>query len=296
MLNIFIVFVVIILSAVSLLSMSLNVIQPFVIYAQNNDTIKFQNQSISNQITTVKILSDSLAQSLNSSAALLKVTSTLPEVANAKFVDKMNSTIRGITNDVDIAKRNVANAILKADDDFTSISFLLPNGDMYMQEPYWRQLNLSQGNFAFRDYFKGAVETKDAFLADVIESKATGKRQANIAVPIYSNQNGSLIGVWMGPLDFSVFDRSLQSLYTSDTGRIVYVDSKGQKISDSNTQVSKIPEQFTNLQSFRDASSGKTGYNFEVVNGTNMLIAYSPVKILSNTWTVLLMEPESQIQ
>ena len=285
-----------ILSGISLLSVSLNVFQPYIVNAQNSGTIQIQNQSISNKITIVKILSDSLAHSLNGSAALLKVTSTLPEVANAKYVDKMNSTLRGIADDVDVEKRKIASAILKADDDFTSISFILPNGDMYMQEPYWRQLNLSQGNYAFREYFKGAVETRDAFLADVIESKATGKRQANIAVPIYSNQNSSLVGVWMGPLDFNVFDRSLQSLYPSDTGRIVYVDSKGQKISDSNTHLSKIPEKFTNLESFREASSGKTGHNFEVVNGTNMLIAYSPVKILSNTWTVLLMEPESQIQ
>ena len=54
----------------------------------------------------------------------------------------------------------------------------------------------------------------------------------------------------------------------------------GQKIADSNSQLSKIPESFMNLQSFIDASLGKSGYNIEEVNDTTMFIAYSPVKIL----------------
>jgi hypothetical protein len=33
----------------------------------------------------------------------------------------------------------------------------MPNGDEYMVEPYSRQQNLTGNNFAFRDYYKGAV-------------------------------------------------------------------------------------------------------------------------------------------
>ena len=57
----------------------------------------------------------------------------LPEVANALYADKINSSLHGIAKDVDVAKRNIADAILKADDDFAGISFLLPNGDMYIK-------------------------------------------------------------------------------------------------------------------------------------------------------------------
>ena len=279
-----------------MVSVSSYVFHPTNVNAQNNETINIQNQSLSDKITIVKVLAHSLAQSLNDSAGYLKVTSTIPEVANAKYADKINSSLHGIPKEVDITKRNIAEGILKADDDFSGISFLLPNGDMYMQEPYWRQLNLTQNNFAFRDYHKGAVETKDTFLGNVIVSLATGKRVAVISVPILSDQNGSLIGIWMGALDFSKFDRWLQLLHPFINERIVYVDSVGQKIADSNSQLSKIPESFMNLQSFKDASFGKSGYNIEEVNDTTMFIAYSPVKILSNTWTVMLMEPESQVR
>lgn len=265
--------------------------------AQNIDnTINLQNQSAADKITIVKVLANSLAHSLNNSAAHLKVTGMLPEVANAMYADKINSSLHGITNDTDIEKRNIADAILKADDDFAGISFLLPNGDMYMMQPYWRQLNLTQNNFAFRDYHKGAIETKDAFLGNMIVSKATGKRVSVLAVPIHSDKNGSLIGVWDGALEFRVFDRFLQSLHPLNGERIVYVDSQGQKVADSNSKLSNFPESFASLQSFRDAMSGKTGYNTEVFKGTKMFVAYAPSKILSNTWMVLLMQPESQVK
>jgi len=291
------VIVVLTVSTLSLLSISSYVFHLPNAKAQNNDNaINFQNQSVADRITIVKVLADSLAQSLNNSAAHLKVTSMIPEVSNAQYADKINSSLHGIANDVDIAKRNIADAILKADDDFAGISFLLPNGDMYMQEPYWRQLNLTENNFAFRDYYKGAIETKDTFLGNVIVSKATGKKVAVIAVPLYSDKNGSLIGIWMGALDFSVFDRSLQSLHPLNIERIVYVDNLGQKVADSNSRLSKIPESYANLQSFKDATSGKSGYNIEVVNDTKMFVSYSPAKILSNTWTVLLLEPESPVR
>ena len=294
--NVISVIVCIIISTISLVSVSSYVFHPTNVNAQNNETINIQNQSLSDKITIVKVLAHSLAQSLNDSAGYLKVTSTIPVVANAKYADKINSSLHGIPKEVDITKRNIAEGILKADDDFSGISFLLPNGDMYLQEPYWRQLNLTQNNFAFRDYHKGAVETKDTFLGNVIVSHATGKRVAVISVPILSDQNGSLIGIWMGALNFSMYDRWLQFLHPFNTERIVYVDSAGQKVADSNSQLSKIPESFMNLQSFKDASFGKSGYNIEVVNDTKMFIAYSPVKILSNTWTVMLMEPESQVR
>jgi hypothetical protein len=290
---------IIIVSTLSFLSIGSYVLYLPDANAQKNDnnTINLhQNQSIADKVTIVKVLANSLGQSLNNSAAHLRVTSMLPEIGNAHYADKINSSLHGIAKDVDVAKRNIADAILKADDDFAGISFLLPNGDIYMQEPYRRQLNLTENNFAFRDYFKGAIETKDVFLGNMIVSKASGKRVSAVAVPIYSDKNGSLIGVWVGALEFSVFDRFLQSLHPLSIERIVYVDSHGQKVADSNSQLSKTPESFANLQSVKDAISGKSGYKIEVVNNTKMFVAYSPTKILSNTWTVLLLEPYSQVQ
>ncbi|HEU4823841.1 MAG TPA: hypothetical protein VFS97_10495, partial [Nitrososphaeraceae archaeon] len=57
--------------------------------AQNNDnTINLQNnQSIADKVTIVKVLANSLGQSLNNSAAHLKITSMSPQVGSAQYAD-----------------------------------------------------------------------------------------------------------------------------------------------------------------------------------------------------------------
>jgi len=100
----------------------------------------------------------------------------IPEVGNAQYADKINSSLHGIADNNDIEKRQIADNILKHGNTFEAIFFLLPNGDMYMEEPYELQLDLTRNNFAFRDYYKGAIETKQPFLGDTIVSAATGEK------------------------------------------------------------------------------------------------------------------------
>jgi hypothetical protein len=172
----------------------------------------------------------------------------------------------------------------------------MPNGDMYMEEPYSRQLNLTKTNFAFRDYYKGAISTHNTYLGNVVISASSGLSQANIAVPIYSSQNNnnsnrSLVGVWSGGLDLELFNKLLQSLNLTDNERIVYVDQHGQKIADSDKKQSvNQNETFANFQSFKNAISGNSGSAVELMNGKKTLIVYSPLKFHSTTWAVLLIQ------
>jgi hypothetical protein len=75
--------------------------------------------------------------------------------------------------------------------------------------------------FAFRDYYKGAVSTGDTYLGNVVISASSGLPQSNIAVPVYSsasdsnNSNGdngnmTLLGIWSGGLNLTVFSKILQ--------------------------------------------------------------------------------------
>lgn len=97
----------------------------------------------------------------------------LPAVSNVQQADKINGSLHGIPDSEDVEKQQIVDDILKHTDTFEAITFLLPNGDMYMEEPYERQLSQSKGNFAFREYYQGTVNTKQAFLGDVIVSSST---------------------------------------------------------------------------------------------------------------------------
>jgi len=252
--------------------------------------------TLGSKILNIKLLADNLENRLNKSAAILEITSKLPEVRKVSFGSSINNTLRGIPKDTDLAKRNVAQGILSKYNDFRVIALLMPNGNMYMEEPYSRQLNLSKTIFAFRDYYKGAVSTQNTYLGNLIIASCCGLPQANMAVPIYSSENNtnnpSLVGVWYGGLDLDVFNKSLQSLNLTDNERIVYVDQHGQKIADSDKKQSiNRNETFANLQSFKNAIAGKSGSNIEEINGTKMLVFYHPVKAIQARWVILDIQP-----
>jgi hypothetical protein len=59
----------------------------------------------------------------------------IPEAGNVLYANSINSSLHGVASRNDIEKRQIAENILKYGDTFEAISFLLPNGDMYMEEP-----------------------------------------------------------------------------------------------------------------------------------------------------------------
>jgi C4-dicarboxylate-specific signal transduction histidine kinase len=249
----------------------------------------------------VNILANELETRINKSGAILEITSRLPQVKSAPYASSISSELHGIPGDVDMPKRQVAQDILDTDKDFQVIFFLMPNGDVYLVEPYSQQQNLTGNNYAFRDYYKGAVESRNTYLSDVIISAALGRPQVNIAIPIYSEENnGTLLGLWAGGLNLTGLSESLQSLNLTnndDEERIVIVDQQGQKIVDSSGQSllikpnSTVNESFADLQSFKNAINGESGTITEIINGTMTAVSYSPVKTFSNVWTVLFIQP-----
>jgi hypothetical protein len=62
------------------------------------------------------------------------------------------NTLHGIPQYVDIEKRQVAKNIIASNSDF-----IMPNEDIYFEEPYSEQQFYTITNFAFRDYFQGAL-------------------------------------------------------------------------------------------------------------------------------------------
>jgi hypothetical protein len=259
---------------------------------KNNTTI-FENR-IHQGENYVKLLAQDMENRLKKVAAILELTSMLPEVKNTSSAHMLNDTIeqlKGMPQNADIPKRQVAKDILGKYGEFRVVFFVMPNGDMYIEEPYSYQENLSKTNFAFREYYKGAINNHDTFLGNVIVSASSGQNQAVIAVPIYSGVNGSLTGIWAGGLDLNDFNESPQLLNLSNNERIVYVDSLGQVVADSDKQLSYQNESFANLQGFKNAVNGKSGTIKGIVNGTEMLVSYYPIKALSSNWAVLLIQP-----
>ena len=258
------------------------------------------SNSIQNNISLItNIVAKNLENRIQKAGAILEITSKLPQVRDVPYAHLLNqtlNTLHGIPQYADIEKRQVVKNILSSNNDLYEIFLLMPNGNMYFLEPYSIQQTLAVNNFAFRDYFQGAISTNDTYLGNVhTTAAASGARTAKIAVPTYSlKDNSTIAGVWAGSIDFNVLNKELQSLNLTSLGdgtRVVYVDGKGQKIADSDINKSIIPESFPNLKGFKAAIGGQAGSTIDTVNNTKMLVSYQPVNAFHNTWVVLLMQP-----
>jgi Cache domain len=261
-----------------------------------------------NTILLTSILAKNLENHLQKAGAILEVTSKLPQVRNLPYAHLLNQTLdtlHGIPQYADKEKRQVAKNIIGSNSDLYKIYFIMQNGDMYFLEPYSTQHTLTKNNYAFRDYFQGAIKTNDTYLGNVIISTAASHpREAVVATPVYSPRNNStIVGIWAGSIDFGILDKELQSLNiisssvvggNDNNTRIVYLDSNGQKIADSDTNKSKTHESFTTLASFKSAISGHSGSIIDMADNTKVLVTYQPVKIFHNTWVVLLMQQPPQ--
>ena len=267
--------------------------------ANNTNYITTDSSSTYNNISLItNILVKNLENRIHKAGAILEITSKLPEVRDVPYEQSLDQTLNslhGIPQYADIEKRQVGSNVLSSNNDLYEIFFVMPNGNMYLLEPYSIQQTLTLNNFAFRDYFQGAIKTNDTFLGNVHNTAAaSGARTAKISVPVYSlKDNSTVAGVWASSIDFNVLSKELQSFNLTSLGdstRVVYVDSKGQKIADSDINKSTIPESFSNLKGFKAAISGQTGSMIDTVDNTKVVVAYQPVNAFHNTWVVLLMQ------
>ncbi len=198
-----------------------------------------------------------------------------------------------IPQGADVEKRQIAKDIIDSNNDLFRILFIMLNGDIHLQEPCSVQQIQTPSNFAFRDYFQGALRVTDIYLGNTINSLANGIRVAIVSVLVYSlKDNSTIAGVWTGSINFNVLNKELQSLniaQSSNNARVIYVDNNDQKVADSDKYRSNIPESFANLSSFKNVINGQSGLSIDIVSNTKMMITYQPIKIFHNTWTVLLM-------
>ena len=226
---------------------------------------------------------------------LLQIASSLPQILHPPDINLINPKVNGIPEDADIEKRKIAKILLKQFNEFSSIDFLLNNGDVYFDEPFNNQLNRTVTNLSFRDYYQAVEQTKKTYLSDAIISKTTGRNLAVIATPVINKEN-NMTGILLGTINFNNYDEFLHSHNLQNNSRLVLIDKNGVKIGDSNekgTSVSKESfekKQFSNLTSIKLALEGKSGSIVEKFDGKESQITFLPYDLFQNKRILLLIQ------
>src|SRR5215203_5108472 len=268
------------------------------IYAQdtqysNNNTNENNNSSfLINELENIKNILESKVTKL---ATALQIASNIPQILQPPDISLIDPKVKGIPEDADIEKRKIAKTLLDQFNEFSSIDFLLNNGDVYFFEPFQDQLNRTVTNLSFRDYYQAVEKTKKTYLSDAIISKATGRNLAVIATPVINKEN-DMTGILLGTINFNNYDKFLQSLNLQNNSRLVLIDKNGVKIGDSNkkeTSASKESfekKQFSNLTSFKLAFKGKSGSIVEKFEGKESQITFLPYDLFQNKRILLLIQ------
>jgi hypothetical protein len=265
------------------------------IYAQDNqyyyNTTNENNSSLLIELESIKNILESKVTKL---ATALQIASNLPQILQPPDMNLIDSKINGISEDADIEKRKIAKILLDQFE-FSSIDFLLNNGDVYFDEPFEDQLNRTVINLSFRDYYQAVEQTKKTYLSDAIISKTTGRNLAVIATPVINKEN-NMTGILLGTINFNNYDKFLQSLNIQNSSRLILIDKNGIKIGDSNENELSIStksfekKQFSNLTSFKLALEGKSGSIIEKFDGKESQITFLPYDLFQNKRILLLIQ------
>ena len=120
------------------------------------------------------ILAKNLEVHLEKAGAILEITSKLPQVRNVPYAHLLNQTLNtmnGIPQYADTEKYRWPRTSWPVIVTCFMFSLSCQTGTHIYLSLYSTQQNLTANNFAFRDYFQGAVKTNDVYLGNVINTK-----------------------------------------------------------------------------------------------------------------------------
>ena len=144
-----------------------------VLYTQSQVSL-ISKSIIEKKVNEVNVLASRASLRLADAATILKISSNLPQIASIPNANLIVENLKGVPQKAEADKRFVAKTIMEEYPNFDTVSFLLPNGDLYLVEPFVSQKNVTLKNFAFRDYYKGVIATDKPYLSQIIKSNATG--------------------------------------------------------------------------------------------------------------------------
>ena len=265
-----------------------------------NNAVKSQLNVIANStflkqlgLYTLSTFEQNVSNLMTIAEASMNGSNSFGKLPQVNVTSEGKIKYHGIPSNQDLEKRIEATDLLSNNRALLYVGLLLPNGDCHFGEPYSPyQTNNSIANFAYRDHFIGALETKQPYLSNVINAVSTGKPLAILANPIYSDakNHNSLIGLQVLGLDFTYFNDLIKSTMPTEEGdkRAVIGDNNGTEIADSSYDNNNM-ESFKKLQSFQNARNGESGLLTEEVNGKNTSISYTPIKFAQTNRIVLLL-------
>jgi PAS domain S-box-containing protein len=149
-------------------------------------------------------------------------------------------------------------------------------------------------DFSSRDFFRGAMQTRQPYLSGVHVLKGSGRPVVAIGVPVVQ-ADGRVAAVLVGALSLETM-RRLVAVAAHDDGRVIYLlDSQGQLVADSRAAVESVRDMRAEPV-VHEVLSGRAGTMMyrEPSRGEGMLGAYVPIRPFG--WGAVVIRPTAVAQ
>jgi len=209
--------------------------------SQTSDYLNKLPLNSTDKFTILNLFANLLDSKISRAVDDLEISSRDETLKEVQFLKNVSSNYNGIHSTLDLDKRNLAKDILQRNTDIASIFFVLPNGDIYLGEPYMDQEQLPRINFADREWYKGVVKNNQTYISSVFMSASINAPAIAIAVPVYSptgdleSQVGSssLSGYWVGIINLKSLEDLFKSLSLINQDQFILIDHNGTEFLDN---------------------------------------------------------------
>lgn len=207
----------------------------------------------------------------------------------------ISEQIKGIPESVDVNKREFARMLLDKQFDLDYVFYAMPNGDIYFLEPFKSQVKLSQLNFAFRDWYDGAVTTGSTYVSEVYVSANEKHNVIGISTPIYNVGDHALTGIFVGALNIGTLQQSLATISLGKNEYLLIVDHNGNIVADSRKSESDTQIRKFGMDLDMRTRMGETITFVQNIDNTRMFIVLKAISIGTHKWSVLSIQPYSDV-
>jgi hypothetical protein len=292
-------------------------------FDNRSQTSNFLNKlplNTTDKFTILNLFANLLDSKISRAVDDLEISSRDETLREVQFLKNVSSNYNGIHSILDLDKKNLAKDILQRNTDIASIFFVLPNGDIYLGEPYMDQEQLPRINFADREWYKGVVKNNQTYISSIFMSASINAPAIAIAVPVYSPtsnldsqvDSSSLSGYWVGIINLKSLEDFFESLSLINQDQFILIDHNGTEFLDNrnskigpahssshenesslsssdNLTKQKILETFDYFDLFKDTGN-ETGTAYDKFNINDQVwMFWKSVKVKDSNWYVVLV-------
>jgi hypothetical protein len=250
------------------------------LFAEGVETTYIPNKTDSNinsnYIFTLNLFSDLVQDRINSIVDTLEYTSKDTTFSILPYLANVSEAHKGIPDTLDSEKRQSLDKILKINPDIASIYLVLPNGNIYLGEPYSHQEQLPRLNFADREWYHGVTALNKTYVSSVFLSASINAPAIAIAIPVLNNSNDNpsdldkkdeSLGYLVGIVNLRLVKDLIENVTSDKNSQFFVVDKNGTELVNSvDTSINDTLKQFDYFESF--------GYNNKtLLNDGNRILS-----------------------